>query len=317
MDPKPIQVDDYLKIAILPYQELKKGRNKDLVSLFCCCFLTFSYVILHLQPEWILFTYDPSKPLEYLVQSSAQTFQLPPPYENYALLLTETSGALYPHYITEDNRKEIINGSVLEIYHSPKEFITILMNTAQNAVDTSQRLELMLQILKHSSDPVFVNEFHSQQGTQWLFSTVQNKELSRELHSCGLEIFNKIMEHEIVQWNCIDKQFIDSVFSNVYRIENLDDEIERKILVNSLTLLESALQFAPEKFLSEIEKNFALPNLMKLLKNDKHVLIQQAVLAFINCYLTKIELSRKQAVIGTLTSRPFKETILQYVVQRK
>ena len=251
----------------------------------------------------------------------ALSFNLETSTEEYALILTEKSGVVYPRYITEENRNEIINGAVVQVYYSPKSFVIKLLEKMKSVTEPEERLNTLKDILKHSSDPAFVVEFDAQSGIKWLLGALQNKEFTTDDElCCALEIFLKNMEHDIVHWTQIDKLFIDTVANNIYNpsidINQMKDE-ERKILITSLSILESSVINCPGKFVHEIERQIALPNLNQLLKNDKFPQIQQNVLALINAILHRTDANRKRAMAATLSSRQFKDTILQYIVNRK
>ncbi|KAJ6223034.1 hypothetical protein RDWZM_001579 [Blomia tropicalis] len=291
-----------LKIAVIPYRELEPPPKKDI-------------------PQWVLYSYDPKQDLDSIIANLRASFHLESTNEEFSLILIDKSSSHFPRYITEENRNEIVNGAVVHLYYSPKQFVARIMDKIKHLTELNEsHLEVLLDILNHSLDSEFVLAMEKQNGIKWLMNCLQNKEFSTDDEIAhGLEIFQKAMEHDIIHWSSIDKQFIEAVAQNIYNRtdNNLSKDVERKILINSLTILESSVINCPGKFIHEMEKQISLPNLNKLLKNDRYPEVQQNVLALINAILYRTDLSKKRAMAATLSSRPFKETILQYIINRK
>ncbi|KAH9391413.1 Engulfment and cell motility protein 3 [Tyrophagus putrescentiae] len=283
--------ENFLKIAVVPYRELEQSPKKDN------------------QPPWILFSYNPKQDLESIIESVCLSFQL----NSSSSPSSGESGTPYPRYITEENRnEEITNGALVQLYYSPR------------------RLTTLREILEHSADPAFVVEFDAQGGLKWLMSSLQAKNtFTVEEQALALEIFLRTMEHDIVHWTSVDKAFIDCVATNIYSRADLNStsgtserggdslDHERKLLITSLAILEAAVISCPGKFVAEIERQITLPSLNQLLKNDRLPAVQQNVLALINAILARTDANRRRAMAATLTSRQFKDTILQYVVNKK
>lgn len=314
--------------------------------------LEFSH---HQQPPWILFSYNPKQDLESIIESVCLSFQLnsssspssgevtgsttPFSASEYALLMTpDKSGTPYPRYITEENRnEEITNGALVQLYYSPRRYVLRLLeklrensSSATSSTEDNNRLTTLREILEHSADPAFVVEFDAQGGLKWLMSSLQAKKtFTVEEQALALEIFLRTMEHDIVHWTSVDKAFIDCVATNIYSRADLNStsssserggdslDHERKLLITSLAILEAAVISCPGKFVAEIERQITLPSLNQLLKNDRLPAVQQNVLALINAILARTDANRRRAMAATLTSRQFKDTILQYVVNKK
>lgn len=212
---------------------------------------------------------------------------------------------------------------MVQIYVSPRALAKRLickLEQLKTITELEARFELLKTIQIHSLDPAFVVEFDAQQGLNWLIGSLQNKEFAtNEELCCALDIFLKMMEHDIVHWSSIDKQFIHTVAQNIYNKGDISQVVdqERQILITSLSILESSVINCPGKFVQEIEKQITLPNLNNLLKNDKFPQIQQNVLALINAILQQTDATKRRAMAATLSSRQFKDTILQYIVNKK
>lgn len=257
----------------------------------------------------------------------------------------DRSGTPYPRYITEENRnEEITNGALVQLYYSPRRYVLRLLEKFKRLegggappnitavpsggfTSEDERLSTLKEVLEHSADPAFVVEFDAQGGLKWLMGALQTgKEFAAgsntEEAAIALEIFLRTMEHDIVHWTSVDKGFIDVVARNIYGRSELNalgsaEESERKLLVTSLAILEAAVINCPGKFVAEIERQISLPNMNQLLKNDRLPAVQQNVLALINAILSRTDANRKRAMAATLSSRQFKDTILQYVVNKK
>lgn len=308
--------DSDLRIAIALDAELTDADRKANVSFAVSKNQKLDRFFGFLQPPWFLFTYNQKQRLESAVENAKNVFNLNAETQ-YSLVMAPDKSERRKNYrfVTEENRHEITNGIVLYIYYSPSVLVKNLI-TKVNSPGFIERQSVLEKILDHSYDPVFVEEFHKQNGFRWLVDGIeQNKFKDYEL-CLMLDTFLRMMEHDIIRWTTIEKCLIEKITSMVNAKLEFSEE-EKKILILSLLILESAIINCPGKFVHEIEKQLPLPKLCNLFKQDQHPEIQQNVLALINSIINRTDVNNRKALVGTLNSRQFKDIILQNIVNKK
>lgn len=241
--------------------------------------------------------------------------------EQYALIIgsenNENKELEQIRYLSDDNCHEIANGNVLYVYHSPTVIVKNFLSQMSTTNDVLERIPVLEKILSHSNDPVFVEEFNKQNGFKWLINGIHNDQFQNAELCYALDIFYHSMEHDIIHWTTIEKSFLEKITHLTMSSKNEIGDVEKKILILSLSILESSVINCPGKFIQEIEKQLPLPNLYSLLKYDRHPEIQQNVLALINSMAQRTDINKRKAMLATLNSRQFKDMILQYIVNKK
>lgn len=103
-----------------------------------------------------LIEFDQKQPLAAIIHELAAGWRLSEA-ENYALQFSETTNN---NYVTEKNRNEIRNGSVLRLTQSPSSTAQEILRKLQNTSDDmTERSQAMLQLSKLSVDLTFALEF--------------------------------------------------------------------------------------------------------------------------------------------------------------
>lgn len=255
--------------------------------------------------------------------------------KEYSLIMTLDETQHLFRFITEEHqyRSCFTQGAVIELYYSVRYVVSKLLEEFQQSLrewTCQDRLPLLKKICVYASDQAFVAEFDEQKGFQLLITSfVANKFNEFELRYI-LDIIAKILEHDIIRWfgpnAVIEKNFIERIIelisSNKFMIlvqpsqqqqqqlnhSSLIPDAERRILILSLSILESAILNASKLFLPVIREQLPIKKLSLLLEHEKFPDIQQNVLALINAILQNQEPSKRRDQF-----RIFKETILRYV----
>lgn len=270
--------------------------------------------------NWHLFEFNRNKSLSSLVNDVVKypAFNLNV-NENYALLYVpdEKDHEKSPFYVVEDNRNEIFNGIVLYIYYSSTRVVEMLMHEHENATEQSQRLETLKKLLWHASDPLFVFDLENKNGSTWIMNLIANNggddeelTLTKEELAFLLEIFMRIMEHDIIQWGSIERSFVSEIAKNILKD---NEQTNATILVHSLSILEMLIVNCHGKVNLDIENQITLPKLQSLLKDSKSE-VQHNTLALINALLAYSDSNVKKSITATLNSKKFKETINKHVL---
>lgn len=259
------------------------------------------------------------------MQDVVKTLQLDHTEEYSLLAIPDNIDVTPPHYLTEENRNEIVNGSVIYIYYSPKRVVDRLFKQFSSATDSVQRLMVLEHLLWHSTDGTFVFEFENRDGFRWLTKGILTSMFNEPELVLAYDMFLKVMEHDIIRWSCIDTAFIDKVASHVCaRLDTTalpavgSTQVQQRILVFCLSILEAAIYNCAGKFVAEVNRQIPLPNLYSLLKLESQPEVQMNVLALVNAALSCVECDKtKQAMVAFINSRQFREAILQHIVNRQ
>ncbi|XP_069595763.1 engulfment and cell motility protein 3 isoform X3 [Ranitomeya imitator] len=172
-----------------------------------------------------------SKPLSAVLKDVCDAWNISSS-EQYALQYVDGHQA----YITELNRMEIKNGSILKLTTSPdKEASSLCQGVQSHNVDV--RSESLKKLAVLSSDVTFAQEFISRDGLQVLSRAVEDDEELKEVMCHILKAISELMEHGFVSWETFSPAFIQKVVTFV-NLNLMLLEITRLALI----ILESVVQ---------------------------------------------------------------------------
>uniref|UniRef100_A0A669QQG7 Engulfment and cell motility 3 n=1 Tax=Phasianus colchicus TaxID=9054 RepID=A0A669QQG7_PHACC len=141
-----------------------------------------------------------SKPLAAVLKDVCDAWSLPNA-ERYALQYTDGRQT----YITELNRGEIKNGSILRLTTSPDQEAERLYSGIQsNNVDV--KTDSLKKLASLSQDVTFAQEFINRNGLKQIFYIIL-------AHT--LKAFMELMEHDFVSWETLSAAFIKKIVSYV------------------------------------------------------------------------------------------------------
>ncbi|XP_073420349.1 engulfment and cell motility protein 3 isoform X2 [Dendrobates tinctorius] len=172
-----------------------------------------------------------SKPLSAVLKDVCDAWNISSS-DQYALQYVDGHQA----YITELNRMEIKNGSILKLTTSPdKEASSLCQGVQSHNVDVRSESLKKLSVL--SSDVTFAQEFISRDGLQVLSCAVEDDEELKEVMCHILKAISELMEHGFVSWETFSPAFIQKVVTFV-NLNLMLLEITRLALI----ILESVVQ---------------------------------------------------------------------------
>uniref|UniRef100_A0A803Y2Q7 Engulfment and cell motility 3 n=1 Tax=Meleagris gallopavo TaxID=9103 RepID=A0A803Y2Q7_MELGA len=122
-----------------------------------------------------------------------------PNAERYALQYTDGRQT----YITELNRGEIKNGSILRLTTSP-------VHPLSPSLKAGAGVSLLL-----SQDVTFAQEFINRNGLKQIFYIVEEGNDTGEILAHTLKAFMELMEHDFVSWETLSAAFIKKIVSYV------------------------------------------------------------------------------------------------------
>ncbi|XP_029388368.1 engulfment and cell motility protein 3 isoform X2 [Mus pahari] len=177
---------------------------------------------------------DQAKPLATVLKEVCDAWSLTHP-EHYALQFADG----HRKYITENNRLEIKNGSILCLSTAPDLKAQQLLGRLQN---TSREgcCEVLRNLVLLASDMTFAQEVISRDGLQTLSTIIESGDDLGEMLALGLRAFLELMEHGVVSWETLSISFVRKVVAYVNM--NLMDASVQPL---ALRLLESVTLSSP------------------------------------------------------------------------
>ncbi|XP_010610517.1 engulfment and cell motility protein 3 isoform X3 [Fukomys damarensis] len=177
---------------------------------------------------------DQAKPLAAVLKEVCDAWSLTHS-ERYALQFADG----HRRYITENNRGEIKNGSILCLSTAPDLEAEQLLGGLQSASREGRR-EALRHLVLLASDMTFAQEVISRDGLQRLGTIIEDGEDLGEVLALGLRAFLELMEHGVVSWETLSISFVRKVVGYVNM--NLMDASVQPL---ALRLLESVTLSSP------------------------------------------------------------------------
>ncbi|KAM9470247.1 engulfment and cell motility protein 3 [Clarias gariepinus] len=179
---------------------------------------------------------DQKKPLTSVIKEVCDRWNLAGP-ENYALQYADGAHT----YITESNRLDIKNGSILRLTKAPGRCADDLYKGIQNS-DSDVRCESLKQLASISTDITFAQEFISRDGHSLLVQIVEDAKEAPLIMTHTLTAFMELMDHGIVSWENLSSVFIKKIagFVNAKVMDTSIQQVSLDIL-ESMVLSSSSL----------------------------------------------------------------------------
>jgi len=143
-----------------------------------------------------LIEFDQNRSLLLIIQDLCAVWSISD-CEQYSLQFNDSTNA----YITEKNRNEIKNGSVLRLTFSPSRTAQDILDKLQfDGFGDTRRLSFR-RLVKLSTDYTFALEFINKQGLQFLIDSTEKDAISiNDGLGFALESFVELMDHGIISW---------------------------------------------------------------------------------------------------------------------
>ncbi|XP_037329815.1 engulfment and cell motility protein 1 isoform X2 [Pungitius pungitius] len=224
---------------------------------------------------------DQKKPLSAIIKEVCEGWSLGN-HENFALQIADATN----FYITEKNRNDIKNGSILRLTTSPYQTAVQLHERIQSS-SMDAKLESLKDLANASRDITFAQEFINLDGISLLTLMVESGTDFGDLLSFTLTAFVELMDHGIVSWDTFSVAFIKKIASYVNK-----SAMDTAVLQRSLAILESIVlnsQDLYHKVAQEITIGQLIPHLQG---TDQD--IQTYTIAVINALFLKAPEDKRQ-----------------------
>lgn len=253
-----------------------------------------------------LIEFDQSQPLSSIIQLLCKAWGLPDPV-NYALQFSESNNQ---NYITEKNRNEIKNGSVLRLEQSPAKTVQDILAKINTGTEAEQTTALT-KLSTVSSDLTFALEFINKNGLSLIIHNIESGKFKGNCLKYALVTFVELMDHGIISWDILQNQFINKVVSFVSNQTNAQDP---KIIQSCLSILENIVLNSSGKN-SHVEKEITIPSLISHLENQD-IVIQQNAIALINAIFSKADMTKRKTIAATLCSKQVRNKIYENLITK-
>lgn len=206
-------------------------------------------------------------------------------------------------YVTEKNRNEIKNGSVLRLQYSPSKTANDTLETLR-AGSPCVKGECLEKLSSLSVDVTFALEFIKEQGLTIIISMIEEpseKEDKILIHS--LKSFVELMEHGTVSWEILQNTFVQR---NIYIVRNFQNF--PKCTESALSNLENIVQNSTKYTL--VEQEVTLQDLLRLVQDSNSSVIIQNTIALINALFMKADEGRKRQIAHTISAKQYRLALI-------
>lgn len=209
--------------------------------------------------------------------------------------------------MTEKNRNEVKNGSVLRLRHSPAKTAHDTLEILKTGVNT-EKSRVLEQLSQLSSDLTFALEFIKMHGMNILISMIENDQCIGEMLKYVMLSFVELMEHGTISWDILQSKFI---VRNIKFI-NHPSTVPQEVVQCALSTLENIVQNS-SRFASVVENDVTLENLLVLLGDTTSQIIKQNTIALINGLFLKGDDDKKREIASILNTKKFRTAIIETV----
>uniref|UniRef100_A0A4W4EMW8 ELMO domain-containing protein n=1 Tax=Electrophorus electricus TaxID=8005 RepID=A0A4W4EMW8_ELEEL len=204
------------------------------------------------------------KPLSAIIKEVCEGWQLPN-HETYALQNADSTN----FYITEKNRNNIKNGSILRLTKSPGQMAMQLHERIQSS-SLDVKLDALKDLANSSRDITFAQEF-----------------INLDVDCLHHSPFVELMDHGIVSWDTFSVAFIKKIASFVCK-----SSMDSAVLQRSLAILESMVLNSQDLY-QKVAQEITIGQLMPHLQGTDQD-IQTYTIAVINALFLKAPEEKRQ-----------------------
>ncbi|XP_056106945.1 engulfment and cell motility protein 3-like isoform X2 [Rhinichthys klamathensis goyatoka] len=244
---------------------------------------------------------DQKKPLTAVIKEVCEKWNLQGP-DNYALQYADGIQT----YITESNRLDIKNGSILHLTKAPGRHAEDLYKGIQCS-DSGVRCDSLKLLATVSTDITFAQEFISRDGHSLLVKIVEEAHEAPLIMTHTLTAFMELMDHGIVSWENLSSVFIKKIAGFV-NAKVLDTSIQQV----SLAILESMVLSSSSLF-NEVKLEVTLERLLSHLQVTNQQL-QTKAMALLMAMLQAGREADRQELFDFLEKRNLRQYIHKNII---
>ncbi|BES87706.1 engulfment and cell motility protein [Nesidiocoris tenuis] len=253
-----------------------------------------------------LTSFNQKQPLASIIQELCNGWGLPDA-DQYALQFSDSNNT---NYITEKNRNEVKNGSVLRLTFSPSKTASDILQVLQSG-SNDDKMDSLNKLAALSTDVTFALELINKQGLSFIVGTIGGNKYKGPMLGLLLRSFVELMDHGIVSWDILEDPFISTVASHVNAHPSGQDGMAVQA---SLSILENIVINSSSKY-NQVVSEVNFQNLEAHLATENPV-IQQNTLALINSFMAKADSTKRKALAVKLCTRQVRNAIMSHIIQK-
>lgn len=257
-----------------------------------------------------LIEFDQRQLLSVIIQELCNNWNIAD-NDNYALQFCELNNK---NYVTEKNRNEVKNGSVLRLRHSPSTTAQTILETLQGNGPVSDKVEVLENLSSLSSDLTFALEFIKEHGLALVIAMIEETKgspsVTPDMLKYAMSAFVELMEHGTVSWEILQPSFVQR---NIHFATTSTSSLPKEVIESALAILENLVQ-SSGKSATIVEKDVPLESLLRLLQDQSSQVVQQNAIALINALFMKAEDARKRVIAATISAKQYRSVILANVI---
>ncbi|XP_069704505.1 engulfment and cell motility protein 1-like [Periplaneta americana] len=259
--------------------------NKDIVS-----------VAVEIANEKHLRKLNQNEPLSEIVQAMCTEFSLSKDSGMYALQLMEQDAG-DNKYVTEENRGDIKNGSILRLVLSPSEIVRqIITRLDPDVSDVEGKQWALFKLSTLSADPVFAKVFLASNGYKLMLDIIlDNSETPTHITFC-LQSLIWFLYHSL------SPLLEDMLIKRLVEFVNSERHYPMELIECCLVILEKAVRHKGHSSTAGI----GIPDLIQHLWNRESPVVQEKALALINALARGLDSTK---ILGSMVSKQTRETI--------
>lgn len=224
-----------------------------------------------------LIEFNQAEPLMRIIQSLCPAWNIRD-HDDYALIFDTENMHQMGQFVTEKNRRDVKNGTVLELRLSPTKTTQDILASLKDG-NEAEKLNVLEELARLSADWTFAMEFIAEKGLALLIDAIENKSWSMEiLAKCLLSVV-ELFDHGTVSVDVLTEDFIAR---NIEFVKSYDKHKLRDLVSSALNILENIVANGSRHTLVEKEFLQNLECLFQLLADKANPSIQQNTLALVN-----------------------------------
>ena len=220
-------------------------------------------------------------------------------------------------FVTEKNKEDIKNGSILKFCQSPRKIVHELLHKLTSNTDPQNRLICLRALESQSADYAVAQELVRSSGLEILIKTVSEGSASAQVVSLVILTFHEVMKQEdLLSWedDIISPEFIGQVAANIDTEKTmLALKQDEKTHQCCLAVLE-ALVNTPSKY-EVTEQTISFSSLLNFIQND-NPMVQQHALALYNALFRLGDKHKKRKMKQIMEERQTRRIIVEYIIRK-
>ncbi|EDW80215.1 uncharacterized protein Dwil_GK21087 [Drosophila willistoni] len=222
-------------------------------------------------------------------------------HQNYALQFCEPNNQ---KYVTEKNRNEIKNGSVLRLQYSPSKTASDALETLLNG-NSQDKIQRLKDLRSLSLDHTFALEFIKEKGLDILIKMIEDvQQKEEEILKYSLASFVELMEHGTVSWEVPENSFVSRNIEIVRNFQKYPTNCTESALSN----LENIVQASSKCIL--VADQIKLHDILLLLQEVNSPVMRQNAIALLNALFLKADEPRRRRIAEEISAKQYRLALI-------